>query len=53
MDLMIVIVCLGVGIAAGMYISSQIMEHVECNRRHKEFKDRVEEWDKEERDGHE
>jgi hypothetical protein len=29
MDLMIIIVCLGVGTAAGMYISSQIASHIE------------------------
>jgi len=37
MEIFGIIVALGVGVALGMYISSQIMEHIDTRTRHKKF----------------
>tara|TARA_R100001230_G_C5661881_1_gene166541 strand:- start:810 stop:968 length:159 start_codon:yes stop_codon:yes gene_type:complete len=37
MDTFSLVVVLGVGVIIGLYVSSQIMEHIDSNTRHKEF----------------
>ena len=39
------IVVLGVGIAIGMYISSQIINHIDDRTRHKKFMEDMEKFD--------
>ena len=36
-----------VGFVLGLYVSSQIMEHIDNRRRHKKFMDNLEKFDKE------
>ncbi len=36
-----------VGFVLGLYISSQIAEHVDSKQRHKTFLDNLKKWDKE------
>ena len=36
----------GVCFAAGIYVSSQIMDHIDSSKRHKEFMKNMEAWDK-------
>ena len=40
------IICIGVGIVIGLYVASQIGEHVDRKKRHKEFLHNLENWDK-------
>ena len=40
------IVLIGLGIAIGMYIASQISEHIDCRTRHKKFMHDMENFDK-------
>lgn len=35
-----------VGFVLGLYVSSQIMEHIDCNRRNKKFMKNLENFDK-------
>ena len=46
MDLMIVIVVLGVGIALGMYITSQISEHIESSTQDRDLMRNIREMEK-------
>ncbi len=34
------------GFVLGLYVSSQIMEHIDCNRRNKKFMKNLENFDK-------
>jgi len=36
-----------VGFVLGLYVSSQIMEHIDSGKRHKEFLDNLKKFDKE------
>ena len=36
----------GVGFAVGLYVSSQIMEHIDCRTRNKKFMRNLESFDK-------
>ena len=40
------IICIGVGIVIGLYVASQISEHIDSKKRHKEFMHNLENWDK-------
>jgi len=40
-----------VGFVLGLYISSQIADHVDTKRRHKEFMNNLEQFDKENNNG--
>ena len=46
METIAIIIFGGVCFATGMYVSSQIMNHIESSRRHKEFMKNMEAWDK-------
>ena len=46
LDLFTAIMLLGVGVAIGIYIASQISESIEQNRRHKQFMKDMENFDK-------
>jgi predicted RND superfamily exporter protein len=46
LSLFTAIMLIGLGIAIGIYIASQISESIESNRRHKEFIKNIEEYDK-------
>jgi|TARA_R110000851_G_scaffold234160_1_gene386721 hypothetical protein len=40
----------GMGFILGLYVSSQIMEHVDSSRRNKKFMENLEKFDKQEKD---
>ncbi len=46
METIVIIVFGGVCFATGMYVSSQIAEHIESRTRHKEFLNNLENFDK-------
>ena len=46
LSLFTTIMLIGLGIAIGMYIASQISEHIHRKTRYKEFLHNLEEWDK-------
>jgi len=50
MDLFFFIILLGVGLALGMYIASQISEHIDTRSRHKEFMNNLKNFDKKNHD---
>ena len=50
MDTVGIIMLVGVGIVLGMYIASQISEHIDHRTRHKEFMKNLEKFDKQEKD---
>lgn len=43
-----IIISIGVGIVIGMYIVTQISEHIDHRTRHKEFMKNLNNWDKKE-----
>ena len=45
MDIFMMITIGGVGFALGMYVSSQIMQSIDSNRRHKKFMKNIERHD--------
>jgi hypothetical protein len=49
MDILVLITVLGVGFALGMYITSQISEHIDSRQRYKEFKKNLENFDNREK----
>ena len=49
LSLFTAIMLIGVGIVLGIYITSQISEHVDSKSRHKELLKNLEEWDKKEK----
>ena len=49
LSLFTAIMLIGLGIAIGMYITSQISEHVDSRSRHKELLKNLDEWDKKEK----
>ena len=46
METIAIIIFGGVCFAAGIYVSSQIMDHIDSGKRHKEFMKDMEAWDK-------
>jgi len=46
LSLFTAIMLIGLGIAIGMYIASQISEHIECKTSHKKLMKNLEEYDK-------
>jgi len=46
METIAIILFGGVCFATGMYVSSQIMDHIDSSKRHKEFMKNMREWDK-------
>ena len=48
LSLFTAIVLIALGVAIGIYIASQISEHVDSKSRHKELLKNLEEWDKKE-----
>tara|TARA_R100000734_G_C3271719_1_gene67538 strand:+ start:178 stop:396 length:219 start_codon:yes stop_codon:yes gene_type:complete len=40
------IICIGVGIVIGLYVASQIGEHIDSRKRHEKFLKDMEAWDK-------
>lgn len=50
MDTIGIIMLVGVGIVLGIYIASQISEHIDHRTRHKEFMKNLEKFDKQEKD---
>jgi|TARA_A100001201_G_scaffold132720_1_gene119470 cytochrome b subunit of formate dehydrogenase len=46
METIAIIIFGGVCFAAGIYVSSQIMDHIDSSKRHKEFMKNMEAWDK-------
>ena len=46
LSLFTAIMLIALGVAIGMYIASQISEHIHRKTRYKEFLDNLEEWDK-------
>lgn len=46
METIAIIIFGGVCFAAGIYVSSQIMDHIDSGKRHKEFMKNMEAWDK-------
>ena len=46
METIAIIIFGGVCFATGMYVSSQIMDHIDSGKRHKEFMKNMEAWDK-------
>ena len=46
LSLYLVIMLIALGCAIGMYITSQISEHIESRSRHKELMKNLKEWDK-------
>ena len=46
LSLFTAIMLIVLGIAIGMYIASQISEHIHSKTRYKEFLQNLEEWDK-------
>ena len=46
LNLFATIMLIGLGIAIGMYIASQISEHIDCKTRHKKFMHDMENFDK-------
>jgi len=51
MEIIGFIVALGVGIAIGMYISSQVIEHIDSRTRHKQFLKDLNEYDNKKKHG--
>ena len=45
MDILMLVTIGGVGFALGLYVSSQIMQHVDSSRRHKKFMKNMERHD--------
>ena len=43
------IICIGVGIVIGLYVASQIGEHVDSKARHEKFLKDMEAWDRKEK----
>jgi len=39
------VIGIGVGLVLGIYLASQIMEHVDSRQRHKQFEKNLREWD--------
>jgi predicted RND superfamily exporter protein len=50
MDTVGIIMLVGVGIVLGIYITSQISEHIDHKTRHKQFLENLEKFDKQEKD---
>ena len=50
MDILLFTVVGGVGFVLGMYITSQISEHIDSSRRNKRFMENLEKFDKQEKD---
>ena len=46
MDTTIGIILIGVGVVIGIYIASQISEHIDSKQRHREFMNNLHKWDK-------
>ena len=46
LSLFTTIMLIGLGIAIGIYIASQISEHIDCKTRHKKFMHDMENFDK-------
>jgi predicted RND superfamily exporter protein len=46
LSLFTVIMLIALGVAIGMYIASQISEHIDCKTRHKRFMKNLENFDK-------
>ena len=46
LSLFTTIMLIGLGIVIGMYITSQISEHIDCKTRHKKFMHDMENFDK-------
>jgi len=43
------IMCIGVGIVIGLYVASQIGEHIDSRKRHEKFLKDMEAWDRKEK----
>jgi len=50
MDILLFVVVGGVGFVLGMYITSQISDHIDSRLRHKQFMENLEKFDKQEKD---
>ena len=44
MDTTIGVILIGVGVVIGIYIASQISEHIDSKQRHKQFMKNLNEW---------
>ena len=49
MDGYVMTVCIGVGVVLGLYIASQISEHIDSRQRHKKFLEDMEKFGKKEK----
>ena len=45
MDRYVMAICIGVGIVLGLYVASQISEHIDSRQRNKKFLEDMEKWD--------